>query len=453
MTTFKKIVLVLLVISTHDAKAIQKGVNFSEGTWREIIREAKLKNKPIFIDFYTSWCAPCKKMDKEAFADSSIASFFNKNFINYKVNAEKGEGIALAKKYSVTGYPALLFIYPNEKVIYRTGGYDGVDNLLIEAKKAAAGINVFEKNQNRESLLLSKEDLKAYLTELAKIRQPVGELLDRYLGFLTEKELALPENLSILVGTVSTSKSKAFELLLYQLPLLKEPALLAEASVTMPLVIASDFKKIVDNKDEKALSKLISQNKRMRKLIGGSAPKEVALDSIARWLKFFQQVGDKNKYHKLANFYAENYLLAHNIDSLKREDEKTFKKFERYVVASDSLRQTDQFRNLTESMRHRHSSDIADKLNELALSYLDHMSDVRFLKEALRWTEQEIKLYDHPLYIQTNAKLVYRLNDRGKAIKQQKEAVRRAQQLNLPYKDMLLVLAKMEKGSSIRSLN
>jgi len=453
MTTFKKIVLVLLVISTHDVKAIHKGVNFSEGTWRQIIREAKIRNKPIFIDFYTSWCAPCKKMDKEAFADSSIASFFNINFINYKVNAEKGEGIALAKKYNITGYPALLFIYSNEKIIYRTEGYDGVENLLIEAKKVTIGINVFEKSQNKESLLLSKEGLKVYLTELAKIRQPVGKLLDRYLGYLTEKELVLPENLSIIVGTVSTSKSKAFELLLEQLPLLKEPTISTEASITMPLVIASDFKKIVENRDEKALDGLIIQNKRMRKVLGVSTPNEIALDSIARWLNFFQQVGDTNKYHKLANFYAENYLLAHNIDSLRLEDEKTFKKFERYVVASDSIRKTDQFRDLAESMRHRHSSDIADKLNDLALAYLDYMSDARYLKEALRWTEREINLYDHPLYIATNAKLLYRLSDRGKAIEQQRKAIRRAQQLNLPYKDMLIVLAKMEKGSSISSIN
>ena len=80
---------------------------------------AKAEKKPVFIDFYADWCAPCKVLDDGVFHDYDVAEFMNKNVINLKVNIEKGNGAALKQKMWVSALPTLLFLYPNGQEIGR----------------------------------------------------------------------------------------------------------------------------------------------------------------------------------------------------------------------------------------------------------------------------------------------------------------------------------------------
>lgn len=86
------------------------GVTFLKGSWKDALAEAKRQNKPIFLDVFTTWCPPCKRMAKEAFPNARVGAKFNIHFINYQLDAEKGEGIAIAKQYAVASYPTALYI-------------------------------------------------------------------------------------------------------------------------------------------------------------------------------------------------------------------------------------------------------------------------------------------------------------------------------------------------------
>lgn len=112
------------------------GIVFFEGTWDEAVSLAGKENKLIFLDAYTSWCGPCKAMQKNIFPTAKVGEFFNENFINVKINMEKGEGIALAKKYNVRAYPTLFFIDGQEALKMSALGYHNVNQLLKFGEKA-----------------------------------------------------------------------------------------------------------------------------------------------------------------------------------------------------------------------------------------------------------------------------------------------------------------------------
>jgi thioredoxin-related protein len=49
--------------------------------------------KPLFVDVYTSWCGPCKMLDRNTFSDPKLAEYVNKNFYAVKFNAESGDPV------------------------------------------------------------------------------------------------------------------------------------------------------------------------------------------------------------------------------------------------------------------------------------------------------------------------------------------------------------------------
>lgn len=84
------------------------GVAFRELSFSEALKVAKAENKLLFVDCFTTWCGPCRKLSNVVFKDSLVADYFNSHFVNLKMDMEKGEGIEIKKKYEVRGYPTLL---------------------------------------------------------------------------------------------------------------------------------------------------------------------------------------------------------------------------------------------------------------------------------------------------------------------------------------------------------
>ncbi|MCT4586371.1 MAG: thioredoxin family protein [Carboxylicivirga sp.] len=115
-----------------------EGVSFEDGNWESVLKKAQDEDKLIFLDVYAEWCPPCKMLKARTFPDAKVGEFFNKNFVNYAVDAEKGEGVKLAKKYRVRGYPTLLFINGKGEVVKETAGFHNPDQIIQLAKAVVA---------------------------------------------------------------------------------------------------------------------------------------------------------------------------------------------------------------------------------------------------------------------------------------------------------------------------
>lgn len=81
-----------------------KVANMADNEWKFV------GERPVLIDFYASWCGPCKML--APVIDELAAEYEGKVDI-YKVNVD--EESDLAAKFNIRTIPTLLFIPMNEK--------------------------------------------------------------------------------------------------------------------------------------------------------------------------------------------------------------------------------------------------------------------------------------------------------------------------------------------------
>ncbi|MCK0131691.1 thioredoxin domain-containing protein [Flavobacteriaceae bacterium F08102] len=124
--------LTLFTIST----GIAQGITFTNSSLEATLTKASEDNKLIFIDCYTVWCSPCKKLAAEVFTQKNVGDFYNKNFINLKIDMEKGEGLEIAQYYKVNSYPTLLILNSEGEVLERFGGGTDADKMLKKGQQA-----------------------------------------------------------------------------------------------------------------------------------------------------------------------------------------------------------------------------------------------------------------------------------------------------------------------------
>lgn len=92
--------------------------------------KAKAENKLIFLDCYTTWCGPCKKMTKEVFSLAEVGAAMNPKFVNIKIDMESAYGAPLAKKLQVQAFPTFVIFNADAQEISRFLGYHPVAEFL-----------------------------------------------------------------------------------------------------------------------------------------------------------------------------------------------------------------------------------------------------------------------------------------------------------------------------------
>jgi thioredoxin-related protein len=107
-----------------------KGVALQKGT-----------DKHLFVDFTTTWCGWCKKMEKETFSDTAVIHYMNKNFVAVKVWGDQDSVLDLdgykitqqqlaQSEFQVQGYPTFWFVTPKQERLFLSAGYLTKEQLM-----------------------------------------------------------------------------------------------------------------------------------------------------------------------------------------------------------------------------------------------------------------------------------------------------------------------------------
>lgn len=125
----------LVILMTSASSQGESEINFQAIDLTEAKAKAIKSGKYIFIDCYTDWCGPCKRMAATSFKDPRVAEVFNKQFINIKIEMEKDkDGPETALMYKIKAYPTLLIIDGKGNLVKQAIGMQSSDGLIALAK-------------------------------------------------------------------------------------------------------------------------------------------------------------------------------------------------------------------------------------------------------------------------------------------------------------------------------
>ena len=150
----KRILLLLIVFATVFTNAQE--INWV--TLEEAIEFQKGTPKKIMMDAYTSWCGPCKLLDRNTFRNPDVVKYVNDNYYAVKFNAEGNKSVIykgktytnpnydasrankrntsheLSRHLGISGYPTLVFLDEKGELIAPIVGYKKPSELELYLK-------------------------------------------------------------------------------------------------------------------------------------------------------------------------------------------------------------------------------------------------------------------------------------------------------------------------------
>lgn len=420
-------------------------------SWEQVQNKAASQNKVIFVDVYTDWCAPCKMMDKDVFADKGVSTFFNANFINYKVNAEK-EGINFARQYAVGSYPTLLFINPAGEVLHQQIGALSKFDLLDKA----AEVRTFHESDDLLSNINSDRPDQYSLDEIESILQSTK-------NFPFDNKMAFAKRYLFEKTPIS---DLTLELTMDQIENFDHETLVKIAPMIggfLPSVVAHDRigrQKINwRNQMKTMMDRRIQSSIRDNDFIKFERAVQLHISlgdiyerDVARFYYLFYRSNDWDKFAQHAEYMMTKFVLSAPIDKVRLEDERRYKLLREMDTqqrsnVSEFVSENNQIATTTPLLDsianiYNISQSIADQLFEVSGDFYAFYEDELMWRKAERWAAAAVEYFPYDLKYYGNH--IFLLQSLGQNEKAQL-VENRSKQLTY-YQEMLIQQRQRQQG-------
>ncbi len=326
MKLYLKISILLLLFLCN--KSISQGIKFiNASSWNSVLIQAKNTRKPIFVDVSTSWCGPCKQMEKSVFTQSEVGSYYNEHFISVKLDAEVGWGITFSANNKVSSYPSFIYFSPDGDILLASSGSQLPNSFIGTGKQAInnykSGVSLSQMREIIKSGKYSSIFLENYIKRLGSNGIPNFMIIEDYLSLIPIDSLYTEHTLSLLksayLGRINVN-SLAFKVLLHSYE--KYPVKSGELMSPWNTI----RNKLLDEVDSAGIqsdSVWLINLKKVNELLDTIQEIKVR-ERLYLDLRYYAAARDSVNFRDLAEIFIQKYLNLINRDSLYQLDTNLF---------------------------------------------------------------------------------------------------------------------------------
>ena len=364
---------ILLLASVITVNLFAQGIQFEQGSWSEIKAKAKASKRPIFVDAYTTWCGPCKKMAKEVFTQENIGNYFNTTFINYQMDMEKGEGIEFAKQFEVNAFPTLLYFDSEGRLAFKAIGAKDETALLSQAKLALNPeyqLATYKKEYEEGGKTIS--DLTRYVNKLREggTYATAAETVSEFFRAMPVEEKISTDGWKLVSGYIYDYKSDVFEFVLKNLK--KYQAVAGKLTVSRYVFNLLAIRTIAGSRGADSRETYYGTLEKYKKYV----PVDYL---VARMLYFENLNGHEDSCFKYArNLFDKKYPVIYEDDKLAY--------YKIYIANKFVDASSDKLQSALRWAQQAAAADANDYKNAFVLAQLLYRS--KKYNESLKWAEK-----------------------------------------------------------------
>lgn len=197
--------LTMLIAMAMLSLTAMAQTNFRHISFAEAQKAAKKEKKLIFVDFYTSWCGPCKYMANTIFPQKAVGDFMNDKFVCVKYDAEKEEA-DLVNRSNLQAYPTFIIFNADGTEVNRKVGGGSAESFIADMdrlrKAEFTPEKIRERYNNGERTpnlikayvgLLAQEGAMSYEKRKEKMNQ-IDTIVKQYFDGLNDKQRLSADN-------------------------------------------------------------------------------------------------------------------------------------------------------------------------------------------------------------------------------------------------------------------
>lgn len=439
----------------------EKGIKWTTGlSWEQVKQKAKAEKKYIFIDAYTTWCGPCKAMDKYIYPNDTVGIFFNEYFISIKAQMDVtdkddqsikdwyNDATAIRTEYMVVAYPSLIFLSPQGKILQKEEGYRSKEKLIAIGKEILTPGKTYEDPFKEYKKLVSeyKQGIKHYDSMPYMIRT-AGKLNDNdlaremfkdhlnYVSTLNENERYTKQNIELWFSILLKVDSKALQFFIKDS--IKIDQVVGQKGFSTMAIDKTIQGRIVDSffriqKGETTIitGKKVPNSEIMFMWLPTREDGKIEPDYVeADWKKLKKMISK----HFSQDYVARNVFTAKISWYWKHQNMEG--------VAKTYFSQLAKYPPIDLVKEY-------DMINEICWQTFLYSNDRKLLQKALAWMDKIIQQgANQPNKIDTYANLLYKLGQTNEAIEWEEKAynirISKGEGIDNTYKN---VIEKMKKG-------